>query len=321
MLNFTLRRLIGMLPLLFLISIVAFSLAKLMPGDALTGMIDPTNTKPEYIAEMRELLGYNDSIISQYWKWLIGAFQGDFGQSFIHKMPVIELLGQRLGNTLLLAVTSILVTYTLSYMMGLFSGKRPGTLADDAIIGFNYFAYAIPTFVLSIVALYVFAIKLDWLPISGTISIGVEDGTLDFYMSKLYHTILPAIVLGGFSTAAYTQFLRNDIIESSRKDYVRTAMAKGTPESRIYNRHILRNSMIPMVTFIGLDLGGLLGGAVIVETIFTYPGVGSLFIASVSNRDYSVVMTITLLLSVTTLIGNLVSDLLYGLVDPRIRIR
>lgn len=321
MLNYMIRRLAGMIPMLFLISIVVFTLAKLMPGDALTGMIDPTNTKPEYLQEMREMLGYNDPIYAQYSKWVISAIQGDFGQSFIHKMPVSELLGQRLGNTLLLALTSIIITYLLAYTMGLFSGKHPKTLADHAIIGFNYFAYAIPTFVLSIVGLYVFSIKLDWVPISGTISIGVEEGTLAYYMSRLYHTILPAIVLGGFSTAAYTQFLRNDIIESSRKDYVRTAMAKGTPESKIYNRHILRNSMIPMVTFLGLDLGGLLGGAIIVETIFTYPGVGSLFFASVSNRDYTVVMTITLMLSMMTLIGNLVSDLLYGLVDPRIRIR
>jgi peptide/nickel transport system permease protein len=321
MLTYVLRRIVGMIPLLFIVSIVVFALAKLMPGDALTGMIDPTNSDPKYIAEMKESLGYNDPIFVQYWNWLSGIFQGDFGQSFIHKLPISELMAQRLPNTILLAILSLLITYGFAFIMGIHAGKHPNTLSDRLIGGFNYFAYAIPSFVLGIVAIYIIAIKLGWLPIGGTISVGVESGTLSYYVNKLTHAILPAFVLGAFSTASYTQFLRNDIIESSRKDYVRTAMAKGTNESRIYNKHILRNSLIPMVTFLGFDIAGILGGAVITETIFTYPGVGSLFIDSVSNRDYSVMMFITMMLSVMTLIGTLVSDILYGLVDPRIRLR
>lgn len=321
MLTYTIRRLLGMIPLMILISIVVFTLAKLMPGDALTGMIDPANANPKYIAEMREKLGYNDPLPVQYWHWVSGLFKGDFGQSFNHKMPVSEILAQRLPNTISLALFALVITYFFAFVMGMYSGKRPNSLGDKTIISLNYVMYAIPSFVAAIMAIYIFAIKLGWVPVSGTVTVGVEEGTFGFYLDKLKHMVLPAIVLGLFNTAAYTQFLRNDIIESTRKDYVRTAMAKGTKESSIYNKHILRNSLIPLVTFLGFDIGSLLGGAVIVETIFTFPGVGSLFISSVHSRDYNVVMTITMMLSFMALIGNLIADLLYGLVDPRIRLQ
>lgn len=320
MASYTARRILGMIPLIILISIVVFSLAKLMPGDALSGKIDPTNSNPKYIAEMREKLGLNDPIHEQYLRWAGGILKGDLGRSFNHKMPVTQLLGQRVGNTIFLALLSLLITYTVAFLMGMYAGKHPYGKGDHSIAVLNYLFLAIPSFVAALVAIYIFAIQLGWVPASGTISSGVAEGTLAYYISKLKHTILPALVLGLFNTAAYTQFLRNDIIESSRKDFVRTARAKGTKERTIYNKHILRNSLIPMVTFIGYDIGGLLGGAIITETIFTYPGIGSLFIDSVSNRDYSVMMAITMILTVMTLVGNLIADLLYGLVDPRIRL-
>lgn len=319
MLSYTVRRILGMIPLLVLISIVVFSLAKLMPGDALSGQIDPTKTDAKYIAEMREKLGLNDPIHEQYLRWAGGFLKGDFGRSFVHKMPVTQLLGQRVGNTLFLAIFSLLITYVVAFFMGMYAGKHPYGKGDNSIAVINYLFLAIPSFVAALVAIYIFAIQLGWVPASGSIGTGVESG-ISYFLSKIKHTILPAMVLGLFNTAAYTQFLRNDIIESSRKDFVRTARAKGTNERTIYNKHILRNSLIPMVTFLGYDIGGLLGGAIITETIFTYPGIGSLFIDSVSNRDYSVMMAITMILTVMTLIGNLIADLLYGLVDPRIRL-
>jgi peptide/nickel transport system permease protein len=201
------------------------------------------------------------------------------------------------------------------------AGKRPNSIIDRSIQTVSFIAYAIPSFIAGIVCIYIFAIKLGWIPASGSRDVGVDEGTWAYYRSLLKHTILPAIVLGAFSTAAYTQFLRNDIIDSSHKDFVRTARAKGTNERNIYNKHILRNSLIPMVTFLGLDVGIFLGGAVITETLFTYPGMGQLFFDSVLSRDYSVVMVVTLFLAVLVLIGNLISDLLYGVVDPRIRLR
>lgn len=320
MLTYALRRLIGMIPLLFLISVVVFTLAKMMPGDALTGRIDPHETKAEYIAEMREKLGYNDPLVVQYGRWISGVVQGDLGRSFIHQMPITEMIGERFPNTIILAVFSLLITYVFAFIMGLYAGKHPNTLGDRTVISLNYIAYAIPSFVAAIIAIYIFAIQLGWVPASGSIGIGLEDGNWAYLLSKIKHTILPAMVLGLFNTAAYTQFLRNDIIESTRKDYVRTAMAKGTKDSVIYNKHILRNSLIPLVTFFGFDIAGLVGGSVIIESIFTYPGMGQLFIESIHSRDYSVVMTITMLFSFMTLFGNLIADMLYGVVDPRIRL-
>ncbi len=320
MLQYTIRRLIGMIPIIFLISIVVFTLAKLMPGDALSGKIDPLNSDPEYIEEMREKMGLNDPIHTQYFRWMGGVVQGDFGDSFIHKRDVMELIGDRLPNTVFLGFTSLMITYILAFMMGRFSGRFAYSPGDYLISGINYLALAIPSFVAALVAIYVFSFQLGWVPATGSIGSGVEPGSFEFYLSKIKHTILPALVLGTMATAGYTQFLRNDMIESSRKDYVRTARAKGTKESAIYNKHILRNSVIPIITLLGFDIAGLFGGAIITETIFTYPGIGYLFVESVNSRDYSVMMAITMMLTILTLIGNLVADILYGIVDPRIRL-
>lgn len=321
MVQFMLRRIVGMIPILFLLSIVVFTLAKMMPGDALTGKIDYLNSDPEYVAETREKYGLDDPIYEQYIRWISGVIKGDFGESFVYKMDVMELIGSRLPNTILLGIVSLLITYVLAFLMGRYSGKNPYSLGDYSIALWNYLALAIPSFVAALLAIYVFAIKLQWVPASGSIGMDYHQGTLNYLIDKLKHTILPAFVLGAMTTASYTQFLRNDMIENSRQDYVRTARAKGTKESHIYNRHILRNSVIPIVTLLGFDIAGLFGGAVVIEYIFTYPGIGSLFIESVNARDYSVVMAITMMLTVMTLLGNLLADILYGLVDPRIRLK
>lgn len=320
MLKYAIRRIVGMIPILFLLSVVVFTLAKAMPGDALSGEIDPTNTNPQYIEEMREKLGLNDPIYIQYIRWIKDFAQGDFGKSFKYKVPASELIAERIPNTLFLGVTSLIITYLFAFIMGMYSGKNPYRLGDNIIATVNYIALAIPSFVAAIVAIYFFSFKLGWFPSTGSVDIGLKPGTFDYWMSRLHHVLLPAIVLGAFNTASYTQFLRNDIIENSRKDFVRTARAKGTSEKTIYNKHILRNSMIPLVTFFGFDIGGILGGAIITETIFTYPGIGSLFLNSLQFRDYSVFMAIFMMLSLMTLIGNLIADLLYGVVDPRIRL-
>lgn len=320
MLKYTLRRIIGMIPMLFLISIVVFSLAKLMPGDSLSGEIDPNNTDPAYIAEMREKLGYNDPIHEQYFRWIGNFMQGDFGKSTRYKIPASEIIAERLPNTIFLGFSSIVITYILAFAMGIYSGRKPYTLGDNAISTANYIGLALPAFVAGVFAIYFFSFNLGWFPSNGSVDISATEGTSAYWFSRLHHVFLPAIVLGLLSTASYTQFLRNDIIENSRKDFVRTARAKGTAESKIYNQHILRNSMIPLITFLGFDIVALVGGAIITETIFTYPGIGQLFLNSVSQRDYPVLMTLTMMFSFLTLFGNLIADILYGIVDPRIRL-
>jgi peptide/nickel transport system permease protein len=320
MLKYTLRRVLSMIPMLFLISIVVFSLAKLMPGDSLGGEIDPNNTDPAYIEEMREKLGYNDPIPVQYFRWISNFIQGDFGMSTRYKVPASEIIMEKIPNTLFLSVTSLVITYFLAFTMGIYSGRKPYTLGDNLIFGMNYLGLALPSFVAGVFAIYLFAFTLDWFPSNGSVDISVKAGTVEYYLSRLHHVILPALVLGALGTANYTQFLRNDIIENSRKDFVRTARAKGTSELKIYHKHILRNSIIPLVTFLGFDVANLVGGAIITETIFTYPGIGQLLINSLSTRDYPVLMALTMMFSFLTLFGNLLADILYGIVDPRIRL-
>ncbi|HAQ08250.1 MAG TPA: peptide ABC transporter permease, partial [Bacillus bacterium] len=297
MLKYTLRRILGMIPMLFLISIVVFSLAKLMPGDSLSGEIDPNNTDPAYIEEMREKLGYNDPVHIQYFTWITNFIQGDFGKSTRYKIPASEIISERLPNTIFLGFSSIVITYILAFIMGIYAGRKPYTLGDNAIGTANYIGLALPSFVAGVFAIYFFSFTLGWFPSNGSVDISTTEGTAAYWFSRIHHVLLPALVLGLLSTASYTQFLRNDIIENSRKDYVRTARAKGTPESKIYNQHILRNSIIPLITFLGFDIVALVGGAIITETIFTYPGIGQLFLNSVGQRDYPVLMTLTMMFS------------------------
>lgn len=320
MLKYSMRRIIGMIPMLLLTSIVVFALAKLMPGDSLGGEIDPTNTNPQYIEEMREKLGYDDPIPQQYFRWISDFLQGDFGKSTRYKIEAADIILERLPNTLFLGLTSLLITYVLAFLMGKYAGRRPYTKMDHLIGGLNYFGLALPTFIAGVFAIYIFSFQFNFFPSNGSVDISIPDGTIDYWLSRVHHVILPAFVLGILSTAQYTQFLRNDMIENSRKDYVRTARAKGTPEKKIYNVHILRNSIIPLVTFLGFDIVTVISSSVIIESIFTYPGIGQLFLQSVTSRDYPVLMAITMLFSFFTLFGNLLADILYGVVDPRIRL-
>src|SRR5699024_42510 len=320
MLVYSLRRIAIMIPIMFLVSVVVFFLAHWMPGDALTGKIDPMNVDAEYMEKMREKLGLYDPIYQQYLRWIGGFLKGDFGQSFVHKMPVSDLILSRLPNTILLAVIAMFITYIVAFLLGKYAGRRPHTTGDYGVQIVNYTALAMPSFVAALLLIYFVSFQLGWLPATGSIGSGVDTGTWGYIVSKVEHAILPSLCLGLLPIASYTQFLRNDMIESAQKDFVRTARAKGTPERRIYNKHILRNSVIQIVTLLGFDLAGIIGGSVIIETIFTYPGVGQLFVDSINNRDYTVVMGITMLLSLMTMIGNLIADILYALVDPRIRL-
>jgi peptide/nickel transport system permease protein len=189
--------------------------------------------------------------------------EGDFGKSTRFKIQVSEVIGERLPNTILLGLSAIFITYILAFFMGSYAGRKPYTLMDNLIGGLNYIGLAIPSFIAGVFAIFFFSFKLGWFPSNGSVDIGVTDGTFVWWLSRFHYVFLPAVVLGLLSTASYTQFLRNDIIENSRKDYVRTARAKGTPERKIYNVHILRNSIIPLITFLGFDIVAIISGAII----------------------------------------------------------
>ncbi|WP_340004564.1 oligopeptide ABC transporter permease [Paenibacillus sp. FSL K6-0276] len=314
------RRILIMIPQIFLLSILVFLMAKAMPGDALSGMLDP-NVDPAAIEAMREKLGLNDPWYIQYWDWITKALQGDFGQSFRFKMPVSELIGQRLMNTLWLAIVTLILTYLIAIPLGITSGRYNDSWLDRLITGYTYIGFAAPLFIFALLMVWVFGFHLHWFPTSGSVSPGEVPGTLSHFWSKLYHLLLPALSMALIATVGTVQYLRNEIIDTKQKDFILTARAKGASESRVYNRHILRNSLLPIAAFFGYEITGLIGGTVFVESIFSYPGMGMLFLSSITIRDFSVVTALVLLYGVAAIVGSLLSDIILSIVDPRIRIK
>lgn len=314
------RRTLITIPQILLLSILVFILAQAMPGDALTGLIDP-NIDPATIEAMRERLGLNNPWYVQYFDWIKGVLQGDFGQSFRFKMPVSELIGERMINTLWLSLATLILTYLIAIPLGIISGRFNDTWLDRAITGYTYIGFAAPLFIFALVMLFVFGFQLGWFPTSGSVSPGLEPGTFAYFISKLNHLLLPALSMALITTVSTVQYLRSEIIDTKQKDFIVTARAKGNSESRVYNRHILRNSLLPIAAFFGYEITGLIGGTIFIENIFGYPGMGELFLSSISLRDYSVMTALVLLFGLAAIIGALLSDIILSLVDPRIRIK
>lgn len=318
--KFTVRRILIMIPQVIILSLIVFILAQLMPGDALTGQIDP-NVDPERLEEIRENMGWNDPWYVQYASWVDGLLKGDLGQSFRFKMPVTELIGQRIINTFWLSVATLIFSYLIAIPLGIISGRYNDSLLDQSISGYTYLGFATPLFIFGLVMLWVFGFILGWFPTSGSVAPGLESGTFEYFLSRVHHLILPAISMALISTVSTVQYLRNEIVDTKQKDFILTARAKGASESRVYNRHILRNSLLPIAAFFGYEITGLIGGTIFIENIFGYPGMGQLFLESVTMRDYTVVTAVTLLFGIASILGALLSDIILSLVDPRIRIK
>lgn len=318
--KFSLRRIVIMIPQVLLLSILIFLMAQAMPGDALSGLINP-DLDPQEMQDRREELGLNNPWYVQYGDWIQGAIQGDFGQSFRFKMPVSELISQRIVNTTWLALATLFFTYIIAIPLGIMSGRFNDTITDRMITGYTYIGFATPLFIFALVALWIFGFQLGWFPTSGSVTPGLEPGTFDYVISKFYHLLLPALSGALITTVSTVQYLRSEIIDTKEKDFIVTARAKGASESRVYNRHILRNSLLPIAAFFGFEITGLIGGSIFIESIFGYPGMGQLFLESITLRDYTVVTSVVLLFGIASIIGALISDIILSLVDPRIRIK
>lgn len=321
MLKFIIRRTLIMIPQLILLSLIIFVLAKAMPGDAVTGafMGNPDAT-PEQIEKIREKLGLNDPWYEQYGNWIGNAVQGDFGQSYVHKQPVTALLSGRVANTVLLSLFILIVTYIIAIPLGIIAGRWTDTWVDKLIVTYNYFAFATPLFVFALLMLFLFSFILGWFPTGGSVDIRAEVGTWSYISSKISHLILPGMSGALLATFGTIQYLRNDIIDTKLKDFVKTARAKGVPERKVYTNHILRNSLLPIAAFLGYELTGLIAGSIFLEQIFSYPGLGKLFIESVLGRDFTVVTALVMISGTAVIIGTMLSDIILSIVDPRIRI-
>jgi peptide/nickel transport system permease protein len=316
MLIYLLRRLLVSIPILLGITLIVFFIASMMPGDAVLAMISTDTPQAEDLIKLRRgQLGLDLPVYEQYGRWLGQLLQGNLGYSFQSGEPVAEVIAARLPATLQLMGVALLFAIVLGVLLGVVSALKQYSWLDYSFTFLGFVGISIPDFFLGMVLVYVFALQLHLLPTSGITTAGEAYSLAD----NLRHLLLPALALGLVRTATFMRYTRASVLEVMNNDYVRTARAKGLREWLVVTRHILRNALIPVVTVIGLTLPVLFGGAVIIEMIFQWAGIGLMFINSVTARDSPVIMGYVLLSAVIVLASNLLTDIAYGWLDPRIR--
>ncbi|GEO59064.1 ABC transporter permease [Companilactobacillus bobalius] len=313
-----LRRIMIMIPEVIILSLLVFLLAKAMPGDPFTGSINP-KSDPAQLHHLMKMNGLYDPWYQQYWNWVVHLFHGNLGNSYQYQEPVTRLIGSRAVNTIWLALLTTVLTYCFALPMGMFAAKHEGKLPDNIVRIYTYVTYSIPFFVVLVIGIWIFGYVLGWFPTTGSVSATANPG-LPTAGSHLYHILLPSILGALFGTVNVVQYLRSEVIDAKRSDYVRTARSKGVPEKDIYKHHIFRNSLLPIAAFAGYSITGLLNGSIFTETVFSYPGMGLLFINSINYRDYTVITALVLIYGILNLLGTLLSDIILSIVDPRIRI-
>jgi len=326
MFNYIVRRLLIGLVTLVLITFIVYALIRHMPGTPLTmdpAMMDPSKTiSKEDLARLEKLYGLDKHWSIAYFQWAGNLLQGDLGRSFQEKRPVTEVIGRRIGPTLLLSVCAITLGYVIAIPIGLWSVVRRNQL-DERIVSLTlYMLYSLPSFVAALWLLYIFYLKAQGTPFElgiGMVSDGHDEMSLLGKIGDyLKHMILPVFCATYAGLAFLSRFVKANMEEVVRQDYIRTAKAKGVPEPRIIVRHAFSNTMIPMVTQLGFVLPALVSGSIVLEKIFSWPGMGMLYIQALSGRDYPVIMGLTLMFSVLTLLGQLLADIAYAFVDPRV---
>ena len=312
-LPYLIRRLAATVVLLLVVSVVVFALVTQAPGGP--GILLDRNMGPAEIAQMRAILGLDQPLYVQYVRWLGQVLRGNFGVSYQAGLPVLEIIVQMLPNTLLLSAAALVIALVVAIPAGVISAARPQSKTDHAVTFLALFGISIPTFWFGLMLIVVFAIGLGWLPPGGLRTIGAPASALDVAR----HLAMPAVVLGTASMALFARYTRSAVAAVLRDDYVRTARAKGLPETSVICRHAFRNALLTIVTIVGVQLPRLVGGAAVTETVFAWPGIGSLAVRAAFERDYPMIMGITLVISAVVALSSLLVDLLYVYIDPRIR--
>ena len=315
------RRILIMIPQLLILSLLLFFLATKMPGDAFTGMIDPKVT-PQVLEELRIKHGFYDPWHVKYTRWMGNIIlHGDFGNSIKFQRPVVEVIGERATNTFWLSLLQTIILYAVAVPLGIIAGRYRGRWSDRIISLYSYVALAMPTIVFGIINILIFVFTLRWFPAGGTVSIHAIGNPLAEFFSRIHHMLLPALTGALVSTTGTIMYLRSEIVEYENSDFVLTARSKGVPQRVVYSKHILRNSLIPVASSSGYVIVGLISGSIFLESVFSYPGMGKLFIDSIVNRDYAIVNALVMLFALLTVVGTLLSDMILAAVDPRIRIK
>jgi peptide/nickel transport system permease protein len=311
------RRLLIAIPTLLAITFVVYVILALAPLDPLSGFGADPRVPPEAREAIRKSLGLDQPWYVRYVLWLGGLFRGDFGYSFMSHSPVIELIQQRLPNTLAVVGVAYILGLIIALPVGMISAVKRNSWIDHITSLTTYVGFSVPTFFTGLVLIIIFAVKLHWLPFIYNSNLKVTD--LQSLGDQLRQSIMPIAVLGLFDAAIFTRYIRSEMLEHLPLDYVRTARSKGLQERLVVVRHVLRNSLIPVVTLVALGIPGVFGGAIVTEQIFHVPGIGELLVRSIGQGDTPVVTAVLFIFAVLVVTFNLVADVLYGVLDPRIR--
>ena len=315
------RRILQALPVLFGITLITFTFTELAPGDAVSAMLleQDGSAIDIDVDALRAKYGLDQPAPVRYVRWLGSILQGNMGVRVRSGVPVAEEVGRRLPATLQLMFAALFISVTLGIPLGIFSALRQYSVSDYLLTGFVFAGISVPGFFAAIAVIYIFSVRLSWFPTGGYGTPGAEMGAFAGFVDHLHHMALPSLVLGIESTAAIVRYTRASMLEVIRQDYMITARSKGLSKFLITVRHALRNALMPVITVIGLRLPTLFGGAIIIETIFNWPGMGTLYLDGVTSRDYPLIMSMVLISAVLIVVSNLVTDLVYAVVDPRVR--
>lgn len=314
MAGYLLSRLVQAIPVLFIASAAVFLVLRLVPGDPAEALAGE-EASPERVDEIRVQLGLNDSLGEQYVRWVGNLASGDLGTSFRHGLPVTRLLHLALPPTIELAVAGYAIALLIGIPLGVLAGMSPRSKWDWVLSGYTVVALGVPNFVVGILMLWVFSVELGWLPTAGRVAFFSDP------RASVEHLLLPSVALGTGLAAVLARYTRTSVAEVMGQDFIRTARAKGLAPTTVVIRHALRNALVPVVTIVALQVGQLLAGAVVIEQIFTRPGLGRLIVESINNRDYLVVQSSLVVLVTIFIAVNLAADIAYGMLDPRIRHR
>lgn len=314
--DYIIRRLLIIIPTLLGVSIITFTIIHLAPGGPLQFFLGGMrgDVDPRAIEEIKQQLGLDKPIWEQYLIWIALLIKGDLGYSFVSYQPVSALIGERVINTLKLTLTSLLVSLVIAIPLGILSAVKRYTIFDNISRVFSLLGVSMPSFWFGLLLIYVFAVYLDWFPAIGTVDVG--NMTIE---NQLWHMVLPVTTLSIINIAFINRLARSSMLDVLQQDYIRTARSVGLKERVVIYKYALKNGVLPIITVVGLNVGFLLAGAVLVEVIFAWPGMGRLIVFSAFNRDYPVIMGITMIISLMVVLANLAADIAYALVDPRVR--
>jgi peptide/nickel transport system permease protein len=317
--RYLLRRLLIAVPSLLGISIVLFAVLALAPGDPFGELASNPNVPPEVAAALRTKFGLDDPIALRYLHWLWAMLHGDWGFSFVSRMDVDTLILQRLPATLLVIGSSQVVALLIALPVGVYSALRPYSIFDQTANLLAFVGFSLPTFFTGLLFILLFSIYLDWLPFVYRTDLGASGW--HWYWEQFKQAVMPVMVLALLQAASWTRYVRSSMFEVVRLDYVTTARAKGLPERTVVVKHVVRNALIPVVTLVALQMPAVFGGAIVTEQIFRIPGIGSLLISSILANDTPVIMGVTFVFACLVIFFNLIADILYGWLDPRIAYR